>query len=342
MKNLLCLIVAAILLTACGGGGGNSPSGSSALSVTQRNFESATIKDTYVNFDWNVPTTNIAPTNGTDFFYAVSNSALSSPTSSPVLNVEMVTNLTSGMALPILVQRGVRRVLKNGVVYVSNARSIQIWSYSDSNVILTTYASDKQTPLFASVYDTWSEAAPLSGQIANATIIKSFLGFARLSEPLNFEFTKNWLIGASYFTRKGFLQADTLFVFDWTGKTFDTNVTAYAGVETTIETFFANSAIVTVGGWTIDGMSYNLMDGAIRQIQGARVWIAGNIRPTSASPTDAQLALIEWSGKLYVGELQKVGTRFRSIDGIDTTIVNDYQIRLNRIAAESIKQTIKF
>jgi hypothetical protein len=344
LTKSVVLITATALVAACGGGGGGSTpaANTSTLSVTQQNFEASAMKDTYVTFDWNVPTTNVVPTNGTHFFVSNSNSALTSPSNGAVLNSQAVTNLTTGMGIPNQTQRYVDRTIKSGILYARNSMSKQMWSYAGSDVAITSYATDGVTPMFSSTYDNWSAAIPLSGQIGTATILKSFLGFSRLNTPLNFDFTKSWLAGASYFTRKGYRTADTLFVYDWNGTTYDSNVTAYTGPETTIEAFFGNATFVTAGGWSVDNVLYNLASGTISSKEGVRAWIANAKRPTSALPTDEFLILAELNGKIYVGGLQKAGARLNSIDGVDATIVNDFHIRLNSNAADSIKQTVKF
>jgi hypothetical protein len=95
-------------------------------------------------------------------------------------------------------------------------------------------------------------------------------------------------------------------------------------------------------GIAIDNIYYTLDSGVISTIKGARVWVAKNNRPTSSSPTVGYFSLIELNGKIFYGMFRKAGARLNSIDGIDKTIVNDYNIRLNYNAAQSIKQSVKF
>lgn len=332
-------------LTACGGGGGGSSAPTTTLlSANQSNFEATTVKDSYVTFDWFVPSTNVAPTNGTHFFYSSGHSALASPSAGPQTNTGLTTNLTATLALPNLTQRSVDRSVKSGVIYARSGVDKQIWAYQGSDILLTSYANDGLTTMYTTIYDSWSAPIPLSGPINGTTILKSFLGFSRLNTPLNFDFTKSWLAGAAYSTRKAYRQADTLFAYDWpgTGTTYGANVTPYSGTETTIENYFNSAAILAAGGDTLDGVAYAISDGAITTIEGVRAWVATSKRPTSVAPTDNYAALFQLNGKIYFGGLQKAGTRFKSIDGIDATIVNDYFIRLNSNAADSIKQTVRF
>ena len=344
LKTILAAAITTTFLAACGGGGGTPVAG--GLSVTQTNFETAAIKDTYVNFDWNLPTTNVAPTNGTHFFYAQNYSASASPSTGPQLVTAPISNMAKTLALPTqptLSTRYVDRVLKSGVIYAANLTTKGVYSYAGNDVISTSYATDGLTTLFSSVYDDWSAPIPLSGQIGNTTILKSFYWFAKqTAQTVNFDFTQNWLAGSTYFTRKGYRQADTLFVYDWTGSTYDANVTAYTGVETTIENYFNSAPVLAAGGLNWDGIVYAISDGAISSMQGTRAWIATNKRPTSARSTDEYAVLFQLNGKIYAGGLQKAGTRFKSIDGINNTIVNDYSIRLNSTAGASMKQVVKF
>lgn len=327
-----CIVV---LLTACGGSG-------VPLSVTQQNFEATTKSDYFVAFDWSLPTANVAPTTGTHYFYYTINSVLSSPSTGPVADTNSQVNLASTLSAPDFSQMGVDRVLQGGVIYTMNQTTKRVWSYSGDDMLLTTYATDNATPLYTAHYDAWSAAVPLTGTIAATSVLKQFLGFSRLNTLVNFDFTKSWLAGSSYFTRKGFQQADTLFLYDWSGKTYDSAVMPWGGTETTIEALFANAAFAAAGGITMDSVAYPLNAGTISSIQGARVWVATNPRPASAYATTGYVAFAELNGKIYWGMLRKAGARFNVIDGVDTTLIDDYNIRLNSYAVQSIKSAVKF
>lgn len=341
-KKLLAISLSTALLAACGGGGESAGSTPAALSATQTNFEAAAIKDSYVSFAWYLPTTNVAPTPGTHFLYAVNVSTSASPASGPQTEIDAVSNLSSTLVLPTLANRNVNRVLKNGVIYVSNLPSKGEFSYVGSDVVSTAYATDGLTKLFSTVYDSWSAPIALSGQIGSTPIIKSFWGFTHLTTPVNFDFTKNWLAGSSYHTRKGYRQADTLFVYDTSGTTYGANATQVPTTATTLEDLFNSASFVTAGGVTVDKVVYPFSAGSIVSIEGVRAWVAANKRPASASATDEYAVLFELSGKIYFGALQKSGARIQSIDGVDRTIINDYSIRMNSTAGVSIKQAVKF
>lgn len=343
--KLGCGFSLAIFLAACGGGGGGGEASTPAagLSTTQKNFESAAINDSYVVYNWKLPSTNVVPVTGTNFMYVSNISVPSSPSSGAVVEARVASNYTASLALPNLTQSGVVRVLKSGVIYVGNETARSEWSYFGGDVLSTGFAVDGVTPLQTTVYDSWSAPVALTGQISGSTILKSFLGFTKAtSQTVNFDFSQSWLSGSSYFTRKGYDRDDTLFLYDWTGTTYSSAVNPYPGTETTIETMFANASFVAVGGLTVDSVVYPLAAGTISSYQGARVWIANAKRPTSASPTNTYVAYIELNGKIYPGIFEKAGTRFNYIDGVDSTIVNDYNIRLNSHAAASMKTAIKF
>jgi len=266
-----------------------------------------------------------------------------SPSTGPQDQGGLATNLASTLTLPTLSQRYVIRVLKSGVIYMGNHDSKSTWTYAGSDVLSNGYASDGLTLLSTTVYDNWSSPIALSGQIGAATILKSFLSFTKsTSQTVNFDFSQSWLSGSTYFTRKGYQKNDTLYLRDWTGTTYTSAVTPYSGTESTIEAYFASTPVATTGGFTYDGVLYNLASGTIGTIEGARAWVANAKRPTSASATDEYVTLVELNGKIYFGVLEKAGTRFKYVDGVDATIINDYNIRLNSTAATSLKATFKF
>lgn len=341
----LIAAAAATILSACGGGGsggGTDPGGtlSSGLSTTQTNFEASTKNDAIAGFDWYLPTSNVAPVPGTAYFLYATDSIASSPASGAVQDQHSLVDLASTLSMPPTSRLGVSRVLKNGTIQVVNDASKQVWTYSGQDVVATTYAADGTTPLLSGEYDDWSAPIPLAGTIDSATVLKSFFGFLRFDEPLNYDFSKTWLAGSSYITRKGFQSASALFLRDWSGSTYDAGVTPYPGSETTIEAMFANPGYA--GGIVVDHVPYVIGSGSISTIEGARVWVASNPRPASASPTEGFVAFAELHGAIYFGTFRKAGARFKTIDGVDSTIVHDYSVRVNVRAAESIQQTVKY
>jgi hypothetical protein len=89
-------------------------------------------------------------------------------------------------------------------------------------------------------------------------------------------------------------------------------------------------------------VAYTLASGSISSMQGARVWVATNPKPASASPTTGYVAFAQLNGKIYFGSVRKAGARLNVIDGVDSTIIDDYNIRLNSTAVQSLKQAVRF
>jgi len=340
--GLAAVIAAALAMAGCGGGGGGtSPTPTTTtLSATQQHFEATTRSDSYVTFDWYLPSTNVAPASGTNYFIYTVNSAQSSPTAGPVQDADTAVNLAATLAMPDLARLGVSRILKGGVIHANNATSRQMWSYVGDAVELDTYATDG-TLTTQSVYDDWSAPIPLTGTIASSTVLNRFLGFTRLNTPANLDFTKTWLAGSSYFTRKGYAKTDTLFLFDWSSTpTTGTSPTPWNGPETTIEGLFADPLFVN--GISVDHVAYKIGSGQIGTIEGARVWVADTPRPASAAPTTSYVAFVQLNGKIYNAQLRKAGARYNVVDGVDSAVVDDYNIRLNLTAAQSIQQAVEF
>ena len=341
MKSILTASIAGVL-TACGGGGGGDSGSKIVLSITQQNFETTAIADYFASFDSNLPATNVAPTPGTHFFRYESNSAPSSPYTGPVVNTRSVSNMSSKLALPEDASKyNVERVLIDGKIYSRNATSKQEWSYVGNDVLLTSYADDGKTKLYTAVYDEWSAPKPFSETIKTANILNSFFDFKRLNTSSTLDFAQKWIGGSSYFTRKGYQLADTLYVWDWPGSktTYNASVSYNPGTETKFKELFSANA----GGIDQDGDVYKFEDGTLKYIQDEiSAWVANEKRPPNASATDGYFVIFQLDGKFYQGMLRKAGVRFQFVDGVNTSIINDYDIRLNSNAVESLKQTVKF
>jgi hypothetical protein len=344
-------VALSLLIVACGGGGSTADTSASTtpppgptLSVTQKNFEAAALGDAWYKFAWSLPSINVAPTSGMNFMFVDKINSPASPASGTQNAGVTVLNLTRTLSLPAMSQIGVSRVLKSGYIYLSNHDSKITWTYSGGDVHENHYATDGVTLLYSGVHDDWSAPIPLSGQIGATSIVKSFLGFTKLTaQTVNFDFNQTWLFGSNYFTRKTYQKNDTLFIYDCSATaTYTEAVNSCSGSASTIEGIFASPSVTNSGGVTVDGVLYNLASGTIVTVEGARTWIANAKRPTGVSPTDSYLSYIELNGKIYIGNFIKAGTREMSVDGVDATIVNDYNIRLNSTAGSSIKAAIKF
>jgi len=338
----------AILLTlgisACGGGSTPiDPPAPAAKSTTQINFEANAVADSYATLYVSLPTDSTAPTKGKNYAYYDLWSTSASPDAGPQTSTS--TSVSVGK-----VDLGKPKfqpdcVLKNRVIYTANQDNKVVWTYVGADVLASTYATDQITVVDTSVIDSWTAPIPLSGSIASASILRSFYGFITASNTsANFDFSKSWLSGSSYFKRSGYQKSDTVWVLDWPGSATTTTcaVNTYAGAGSTIEDVFSSAEVAAAGGIVLDSVIYPRSAGDIGFIEGARAWIAKTKRPNSVNPTDSYLVIFELNGRVYLGSLWKAGTRYKYIDRIDSTVLNDFTIRLNKTAAESIASAAKF
>ena len=324
-------------LVGCGGGGTGNPANLSSL---QKNFESASLLDAWVSYDWNLPSNNVTPLTGVHFVLQ-DQWSITSPVGSGQQTANMATrNLAATLALPLLTQRDVSRVVRNAAIFMSNHNSKRSWRYAGAQVQQDRYADDGATIVSSRVFDNWSSPVALSGPMSASSVLKSFVPFSQTNAPSNFNFSQAWLPGATYSTQKSYQLNDTLTLIDWSVDTYDTNVSAFSGPATTLEGLFASFS--GSGGLIVDNVTYPITAGSISVVAGARTWVANVKRPGSASPTAAFVAFVELNGKLYLGSLVRAGTRTQNIDGLDPSITNDYEVRFNAKAADSVRQAIKF
>lgn len=331
-------------LVGCGGGGSDDAnSTTTGLSQNQKNFESFALNDKYAVFIWNLPGINTTPTSGTHYFYYEVNGATGSPSLAPQSNAISAVNLTSSLALADLTKIFVNRVLVNKNIYYRNETHQQTWSYSGENIVLTSLGSDGVTPLYSNTYDNWSAPIPLNGAIFDSTVMRSYLNFLkRTNDTENFDFTKSWLPGSTYITRKSYATEDIVFVWDSSGTTYDNNPSPLNTTATSLVDLFNAPIFTNTGGYNADGVIYKYSDGDIVNHGGVDVWVAKTARPVSADPTGAYAVLFSLNGKIYRGAMQKKGVRFKYLDQVDTTQVLDTSMRFNIKAAESIKNAVKF
>ena len=338
VTKLATVLIGCALITACGGGGSaSSPDG---LSVVQKNYLASTLTNTYHGFYWNLPTTNIAPTSGTHYFLASTFSLAASPENAPQNLVAAAENMSTSLAEPNI-NITTQRVLKDGAITSYQLDSITKIYFSNGNVLGDQYASDGVTKIGTAEFDDWSEPIPLSGTLANSDILKRFYGFARLNNSSYFDKTTEWRAGSAYITRKRRNLTEGVRLIDWNTRTYDTNVDPWSGSQTTIETMF-DYVETNFGGITASGTSYQFSDGAITTKEGTRMWIATEKLPTSTSASDAYAAFMELNNSIYLGHYIPALTRERLIDGLDSTIVNDFSIRFNPVALQTIKDAVNF
>jgi hypothetical protein len=92
---------------------------------------------------------------------------------------------------------------------------------------------------------------------------------------------------------------------------------------------------------TSDGKTYQLTDGDILTVEGARVWIAKAARPTSVSATPAFRTIFEINGSPYTGQTIRAGARSQSNLPGSGAWSQDF-IRPNQAAMESLKGVLAF
>ena len=346
-RQLLWFTVMCFMLSIAACGGGQAPSNSllaAAKSTTQINFEANAVADSFAEFYVALPSGSTPPIPGLNHAYYDLWSSPASPDTGPQ---------TSTTATEYLLAKAVFGkptfspdcVLKNRVIYTRTQDSKVVWSYAGADVLASTYATDQMTVVDTIGFDSWSAPSSLTGSIASTTILRSLYRFiSAANSSANFDLGKPWLSGSAYSKRTGYQKYDTLWVLDWPGSaaTATCAVNTYTGAGSMIEDVFSSAAVVAAGGIVVDSVVYSRSAGDIGFIEGARAWVAKAKRPNSVNPTDSYAVVFELNGRVYLGSLWKAGTRFKSIDLIDSTVLNDFSIGLNKTAAESIKSAAKF
>lgn len=331
--GLLGVITSQII--ACGGGGDNSGT-SDALSVNKQSFEDV-LSGGYYTLVRNIPAAGVTPVSGTHFVYSLKIAPNTSPSKGTQTCIPSINNLSATLALPDMVQRGIVRVVIDGKVFARSTLNEMNVSYSGDNIVFDSLASDGVTVLFSDVIDSWS--APIALSVTDTIRIapnevKAAIGLLTHPTDSNFDLSWTWLNGSAYIKRSGRRSVDTLFTYDWSGKTYDSNVNG-SNFSGTLETFFASFPSETV---TIGAVQYKIGDGEISTVSGVRAWIASTAAQASSLPTTSYYTLYEMGGSIFVGYLQKTNTRIRQVSAIDGTELLEYSVLFNDAAINSIKQ----
>ena len=332
---LLGVITSQII--ACGGGADNSGT-SGALNVNKQNFEEI-LNGGYYSLVWNIPAAGVTPVSGTHFVYSEKIGPTTSPSKGTQTYIPYPSNLSATLTLPDMAQRGIVRVVIDGKVFARSTLNKMNVYYSGDNIVFDSLASDGVTVLSSDVIDSWSAPVALSTTDTIRTApneVKAAIGLLTHTTDSNFDLSRTWLSGSAYIKRSGRRSVDTLFTYDWSGKTYDNNVngTNFSG---TLENFFAT---VPSGTVTIGTVQYKISDGVISTVSGVRAWVASTAAPTSSLPTTSYYTLYEMGGSIFIGYLQKANTRTRQVSAIDGTELLEYSVRFNDAAINSIKQTL--
>ena len=324
-------------IVACGGSGDNSGT-SGAMNVNKQNFEEI-LTGGYYSLVWNIPAAGVTPVSGTHFVYSEKIGPATSPSKDTQTYIPSPSNLSATLTLPDMAQRGIVRVVIDGKVYARSSLDKINVHYLGDNIVFNPLASDGNTVLFSEVFDSWSAPIALSATDTIRTApneVKAAVGLLTHPTDSNFDLSRTWLSGSAYIKRSSRKSVDTLFTYDWSGKTYDKNVngTNFSG---TLENFFATLPSETV---TIGAVQYKISDGVISTVSGVRAWVASTAAPASSLPTTSYYTLYEMGGSIFVGYLQKANTRIRQVSAIDGTELLEYSVRFNAAAINSIKQSL--
>ncbi len=326
-------------IIACGGGGDNSGA-SSALSVNKQNFEEI-LNGGYYSLVWNIPAAGVTPVSGTHFVYSEKIGPTTSPSKGTQTYIPSPSNLSATLTLPDMAQRGIVRVVIDGKIFARSTLNEMNVYYSGDNIVFDSLASNGNTVLSSDVFDSWSAPIALSATDTIRTApneVKAAIGLLTHTTDSNFDLSRTWLNGSTYIKRSGRRSVDTLFTYDWSGKTYDNNVNGN-NISGTLENYFATVPSETV---TIGTVQYKISDGVISTVSGVRAWVASTAAPANIFPTTSYYTFYEMGGSIFVGYLQKADTRIRQVSAIDGTELLEYSVRFNDAAINSIKQTLNF
>jgi hypothetical protein len=325
------------ILSACGGGG--SSEGAGGLSSAQKNAEAA-LDSGYCSLSWYIPAAGVAPVSGTNYLYSTKIMTPASVSTGLQSYLLSAASLTTALAVPDL-SHNVTRVVKDGQVYArSGLDKINVY-FSGSEIVFDAIASDGATVVSSAVYDRWSTPIALGTTDTLRTApdeLKAAEGLLTRSGDSNFNLSRSWEQGSAYIKVSSYRRGDTLFALDWSGQTYGSNING-SNFYGTLEQFFSALLSHTL---TIGPVQYTIADGTISTVSGVRAWVAKTPAPASAHPTTSYYALFESNGMIYLGYLERGGTRIRRVSAIDSTILLDYSVRLNDAAIDSIKQGLNF
>lgn len=324
----LCVLV----LVACGGGSSGEPP--RQMSMLQSRFDAWIQAGTVAGLSWSLH----SPTRyASDYLLASVVSTAASPQSGPQLVSVVDENLTVTLGVPAPSTRSAQRVLLNGTIRYRHMGSKSVVAYVGDVIESRFYAVDDQTLLYVEVLDEVGAPAPLTGTLGNNNAFNRRYDLAHSPAPTGLDTNTQWAQDAAYISVKSYFRDPLLVVVDWSAPTYDANVNAYAGTETTIEAFFGSHP-----NWTYGSTTYTLNAGSIDSINDVRVWRANTALPSSNYPTTAYRTLIELDQKLYVGLYYPANTRLRYRDQIDNTQQQDHLLVLNRAALGTLRQAVSF
>ncbi|WP_245964838.1 hypothetical protein [Trinickia dinghuensis] len=239
--------------------------------------------------------------------------------------------LSASLAVPTVSPQ--RYVVNGAIVAGTIPATVQI-SYSGANVVETYLASDGQTPV-ETFQGTSYTSVPLAGAIANSPAeLLTDTALSVITNTINGQSLYNkqstWQPNAAYIKETRNYVGDTAFTGDCTAPaTTGTSVTPCNSTASTLEGFFP---------FAMDNKTYNLTDGQIVTLAGARAWVSNAALSTA---TTEYRVFYQMNGHINSGALVRNGTPIAILPAGGTTPQN-FQIFLNGAAAQSIKAAVTF
>lgn len=311
------------------------------LSGDQQTFESFALSPgVNTTIDWTLPYSG-APVSGTDYLQAATYALAKSPlTNGPQVLSSTWTNLARTLALPN--PEIPNRFLINGAIVVANTPNVVRISYQGSDVRADQFAVDGTT-VVASYKRNGYRTAPLSGGDSPLELMQWADEFAN-NELLVTNLA--WQPGSRYMVYTETAINDVYRAVDYANRqtTTDTNLVPARTGRTLTEAMTAG-----IGNAT-DGVTYNLSNGSITDVNGFPIYVANNVRPNRTTPV--YMTFFGLNGNVYAANLIRAGTviggnPYRvpapgTPDGYTMNYSQNYQVRLNGPATSSLQSGFAF
>jgi hypothetical protein len=304
------------------------------LSADQQAWESVALASQGGIFEslWNLNYTGSQSTASNYLIYDFASMQASPLTHGPQSETQQApVNMTRTLGIPAA---SPTRVLKNGtVLLVPGYQNSFNVSYVGSGIQVDNLASDGKTVAYSQMRTNFSVVA-LSGLLHSAPTEFTNPYNSVFANPGVLDTTTSWSAGSAYVRFTATSLGDRYYAFDCTGSTSGSSPNP-CDSGTTLE------AAMTAGEQsTSDGTTYHTADGTITTVDGVKVWVATQPRPTASVGTFTveYRVYFELNGNVYTGAMIKDGTvlgsfRYRTVpsDPTSATVYLDYQVRLNTV-----------
>lgn len=342
-----------LTLAACGGGGGGgdakqsaAAAASASLSEAQRNYESAILfanggfHHFQAKINYQTSATGALSVNAANsYFYTTDSSLAQSPAGQDKPQALAVSYTPLLAAYPAVPNPTPLRYLVNNVIVVGSLSAPPQVSYVNGKVLEQKFATDGKTVVLAQLGTSY-QPVPLSGAIsASPGEVFANSGLGVLTNTVNgvsaYNQQANWQAGAAYLKVARQTVGDTLQVQDCVSPlTTGDKVTPCPTAAATLESVFPVN--FTEGGAHV---TYQLADGQIGTVAGARAWVAN--KPLGASVSPAYRVIFEHEKSVKVGVLVKDGTPSRTATA-GTSDGVDFYLFFNKAAVQSVKDALTF